>query len=228
MGMDMDVILLNKLQILLGERGPDGSRAVRLKELEQYIPLAQLNRLLSVPDGNYGDLTVSGGVWSLNGGVVTNAKLASDVWSSNQVITGAWAVGNGTGASTFDLNGAAGAPRSLRWRSGGVDRWAFNADALAESGGNSGSRFFLGAFDDAGGFLGTAFVVTRATQVVDFTQSPTIGGTTLAETIDDRVNALLVAGSGITKTYNDVANTLTLSATGGGGGAYSPAQGWAF
>lgn len=35
-----------------------------------------------------------------------------------------------------------------------------------------------------------------------------------AEAVDDRVDALLVAGTGISKTYNDGSNTLTLSATG--------------
>jgi hypothetical protein len=40
----------------------------------------------------------------------------------------------------------------------------------------------------------------------------------LNEKVDDRVNALIVAGTGISKTYDDVANTLTLAATGGGGG----------
>ena len=37
------------------------------------------------------------------------------------------------------------------------------------------------------------------------------------EAVDDRVAALLVAGSNITLTYNDGANTLTIAATGGGG-----------
>lgn len=37
------------------------------------------------------------------------------------------------------------------------------------------------------------------------------------EQIDDRVAALLVAGSGVTITYDDGANTLTIAATGGGG-----------
>lgn len=41
----------------------------------------------------------------------------------------------------------------------------------------------------------------------------------LNEKVDDRVNALIVAGAGISKTYDDAANTLTLAATGGGGGA---------
>lgn len=38
-----------------------------------------------------------------------------------------------------------------------------------------------------------------------------------AESVDDRVSALLVAGTNVTLTYNDGANTLTVAATGGGG-----------
>lgn len=40
-----------------------------------------------------------------------------------------------------------------------------------------------------------------------------------SEAVDDRVAALLVAGSNITLNYNDGAGTLTISAAGGGGGA---------
>lgn len=40
----------------------------------------------------------------------------------------------------------------------------------------------------------------------------------ISETIDDRVAALLVAGTNITLTYNDGAGTLTIDAAGGGGG----------
>ena len=39
------------------------------------------------------------------------------------------------------------------------------------------------------------------------------------EAVDDRVSSLLVAGSNVTLTYNDAANTLTIAATGGGGGS---------
>jgi hypothetical protein len=39
-----------------------------------------------------------------------------------------------------------------------------------------------------------------------------------AERVDDRVAALLVAGTNVTLTYNDVANTLTIASAGGGGG----------
>ncbi len=39
-----------------------------------------------------------------------------------------------------------------------------------------------------------------------------------SEAVDDRVGSLLVAGSNVTLTYNDAANTLTIASTGGGGG----------
>jgi hypothetical protein len=57
----------------------------------------------------------------------------------------------------------------------------------------------LGSWD-----AGTDYVIT---------DSPT-----MAEQIDDRVAALLVAGANVTLAYDDVANTLTIAATGGGGG----------
>lgn len=54
---------------------------------------------------------------------------------------------------------------------------------------------------------------------------PSTEVTDFAEAVDDRVAALLVAGTNITLTYNDGAGTLTIDATGGGGGA-SPAAAW--
>jgi hypothetical protein len=59
--------------------------------------------------------------------------------------------------------------------------------------------------------------VRRAIQ--ELQDSPAISD--LSESIDDRVANLLVAGSNITLTYNDVANSLTIDASGGGGGAPS-------
>lgn len=66
----------------------------------------------------------------------------------------------------------------------------------------------------------------------NFTNTPTIPSSTTDitegtnlyytdERVDDRVNALLVAGSNITLTYDDGANTLTIAASGGGGGDVS-------
>ena len=39
-----------------------------------------------------------------------------------------------------------------------------------------------------------------------------------SEAVDDRVGSLLVAGTNVTLTYNDAANTLTIASAGGGGG----------
>jgi hypothetical protein len=47
------------------------------------------------------------------------------------------------------------------------------------------------------------------------------------EAVDDRVATLLVAGANITLTYNDVANTLTVASTGGGGGGLTLGQAYA-
>lgn len=46
---------------------------------------------------------------------------------------------------------------------------------------------------------------------------PSTAITDFAEAVDDRVAALLIAGTNITLTYDDTANTLTIAATGGGG-----------
>lgn len=50
--------------------------------------------------------------------------------------------------------------------------------------------------------------------------------TDFAEAVDDRVAALLTAGTNITLTYNDGAGTLTIDAAGGGGGGASPIMSW--
>lgn len=53
------------------------------------------------------------------------------------------------------------------------------------------------------------------------------GGGLTTEQVDDRVAALLVAGSNVTLTYNDGAGTLTIASSGGGGSgsSYFP-SGW--
>jgi hypothetical protein len=56
--------------------------------------------------------------------------------------------------------------------------------------------------------ISSAPTVITATQVSDF-----------SEAVDDRVANLLQAGTNITLSYNDVAGTLTINSSGGGGGA---------
>lgn len=57
-----------------------------------------------------------------------------------------------------------------------------------------------------GGNLAVTGTLTAGTLAV-----PAASVTGLSEAVDDRVSALVVAGTGITKTYDDTANTLTLA-----------------
>lgn len=58
-------------------------------------------------------------------------------------------------------------------RTGTSNRWIMGKNAIAESGSNAGSNFYLGAYDDAGIALGDAISIARASQVVNFTAAPT-------------------------------------------------------
>ena len=76
-----------------------------------------------------------------------------------------------------------------------------------------------------------SFTVNSQGQLTSATSYPVLIGVgqilDLEETIDDRVNTLLVEGAGITLTYNDAANTLTIASTTSGGnviGNGSPVQ----
>ncbi len=73
-------------------------------------------------------------------------------------------------------------------------------------------------YDDGGNSL-----TITATGVAQSSHTHTASQITdFSEAVDDRVNALLVASGGITLTYDDSANTLTIfSASGAGGGSYT-------
>lgn len=62
----------------------------------------------------------------------------------------------------FVLNAAAGQARSLRYQTGGVNRWAVQADATPEAGSDAGSDLDIIAYNDAGASLGSALKITRA------------------------------------------------------------------
>ena len=118
-----------------------------------------------------------------------------------------------------------------------ADLAATTTDALAQGSTNkywSNSLFDtrLSATTSLPGIITLASLSLPATQLTNFgnpffqyfsatTTSALTEGSNLYytdERVDDRVSSLLQAGSGINLSYNDGANTLTISATGGGGG----------
>jgi hypothetical protein len=68
--------------------------------------------------------------------------------------------------SIIELNSANGTPREFRFMTAGVERWAIRSGSIAETGGNSGSDFRITRYNDAGGGLGDALTITRATGAI--------------------------------------------------------------
>lgn len=85
---------------------------------------------------------------------------------------------------TLAMSSLAGNYGSVSFRTNQLDRWFFGKSASAEAGANAGSNFFIGAFDDAGAYLGNALSILRATQVVNFDQTPTVAGAAVAKLSD--------------------------------------------
>lgn len=103
-------------------------------------------------------------------------------------------------AAMFGLDAEAGEARTLAAYTSGVLRWGLQlADGTPESGGNSGSDCALIAYDDAGGFLGSPMLITRATGQAQFS-----GGVN-TPTID-----LLTGGTPTSRIYLDATNGLVL------------------
>jgi len=63
----------------------------------------------------------------------------------------------------FEVNANSGYERAFAFRTAGSNRWLFAASTGAESGSNAGSDLAYYRYSDAGGFLGTALLIERAT-----------------------------------------------------------------
>lgn len=79
----------------------------------------------------------------------------------------------GTLTGSLNFNGANGSQNLLQWEIGGAPRWALTTDASGETGSNAGTNLLLAVYNDGGAYLGSAWTINRASQVVNFTQTPT-------------------------------------------------------
>ncbi len=115
--------------------------------------------------------------------------LASD--SSGYLTLEQLTIGTATNAQLF-LDGAAGASRDVRFRSGSTSsdlRWVLRANNAAESGSDAGSNLQILARDDSGAAVVTALQITRSTGYANFGQfvkADGIGVNTTA-TLDDTI-----------------------------------------
>jgi hypothetical protein len=90
---------------------------------------------------------------------------------------------------------------------------------IGSGGGGSGVSSINGISGNLNIAAGSGIDVAASGNTLTITA--TGGGTVTNEAIDDRVAALLQAGPNISLNYNDAANTLTISASGSGGGVTS-------
>ena len=149
-------------------------------------------------------ITIDGQSVSLGGSVTTtNTQLSTE---QVQDITGAQIVSNGshTGISFAydDANdGAIDATVSLS---------PFDTDNLSEG---SSNLYYTNARADARVNLQTGSNLNLSSKDTDDLSEGSSNLYFTNERVDDRVNALVTAGSGITKTYNDSSNTLTIASS---------------
>lgn len=92
---------------------------------------------------------------------VTTAGLLTDAASltfGSAILT----VGDGTGAPSYVINGAAAQNRPIVWKTNGVARWDVYATSSAESGANAGTDFGILARTDAGAVIDAPVAIVRA------------------------------------------------------------------
>jgi hypothetical protein len=152
----------------------------------------------ALADGDYGDVSVSGSGAAMNveGGHPTGSSFT---------ITGPAATD-----LNLTLNGAQNHLKGVAIQYGGLSRWFAGDDGTGEGGSNSGSPFAIIAYDDAGGFLGYAMTITRATRDTSFG-----GNVNVASGKVFKVNGTQVVGAQQTAIADDAsgaANQATVNA----------------
>lgn len=141
---------------------------------------------LPIANGGTGATTAAGAITNLGAVDTSNNQNVGGIKTFTASIM---RVGAGTGTEVLYVNGGAGSISAFIMQSGGTNRWVFGKNNDAESTGNAGSSFTLIPYDDAGSSLGSVFNVPRATQVLDFTKTPTVGGTSVLTAATTGVSA---------------------------------------
>jgi hypothetical protein len=83
--------------------------------------------------------------------------------ASSAVTFGGAISANSVATGGITINGPAGTSRMLGGFTAGIIRWYWGVDSAPESGAGAGSNWFLNRYNDAGQFVATALVISRAT-----------------------------------------------------------------
>jgi hypothetical protein len=99
-------------------------------------------------------------------------------------LNGALTIGTNTLASPLVLNGDVGQNRTIWFNTAGSARWEFSANSAPESGGNFGSDFQIGRYDDNGSGIGYIFGITRNTGQVWVGNGLSMGNSVMSSPTD--------------------------------------------
>lgn len=114
----------------------------------------------------------------------------------------------------LNLSAAAGTQRPVAYETLGVDRFWVAIDGSAEGGGNAGSNFFIGRFNDAGALIDAPISINRASGVPAFPNGLSTGAVAFAS-----LPASPVAGQRGFINNSSVAMSGNYGAVAAGGGA---------
>ncbi|WP_261949401.1 hypothetical protein [Rhodococcus sp. T9N] len=100
--------------------------------------------------------------------IYTEHAGGSNYLSSIRAVGGVIAGGSTSSGNApgFDMNGAPGSRRRMKWQTAAVDRWGLEVDGIVESGSNAGSGWALRAYSDAGALLYEPLTAKRSTGTV--------------------------------------------------------------
>jgi hypothetical protein len=140
---------------------------------------ARANRLLGfdaqgnpIAAGSFGGATVTPFM-----STVLDDATAADACATLE----AFRTAGGTLTGNVRLTASSGLAREIFWQTGSTNRWVISKNADPETSvNNEGSNLVIGAFSDAGSYLGNAVTVGRGTLVCNFLQRPTHAGVPLA------------------------------------------------
>ena len=121
-------------------------------------------------------------------GVIGSVSPNAGVFTQLSATVGPITVNNGSGTSSFIVNGVSGQSRELNIKTANVTRWSIGA-YNTESGSNTGSDYEIKRFDDSGAYVDAPFIINRSTGYI--TQNRTsvsgnlnvTGSTTLASSL---------------------------------------------
>lgn len=150
---------------------------------------------------------------SITFGLDTNTGLANSSADRIDFITGGVNVGNFnsigelmlgnntvTSTRTLIINAATDQAKILAFKTGGTNRWQLGSGATTETGvGNTGSPFFLQAYDDAGLAIDSPINITRAAGGTFTTERPFAITSTTESTSTSTGSLRVFGGAGIAK-----------------------------